>query len=307
MLRRGRQFVHETFGDKDIVRRPDAAPEGGRNAGRLHPQILDVHVRERVNEINRAFCGVGVETILERRREPSRKDRGARETIMPGDWHSFVIETSRHSVEEIGPIHVMLDIFLAGPHDLHGAVDLLRDLDGANDAIDLQPPAKSTADQMIVDRDLIQRQAQGLCRRRLSPRDDLAADPDFATLHANMDCAVHRLHCGVREKWNLVDRFDLRGGARHGPVDIADILRNCARIERRLFELTRDLSRVELGVRTVVPFDYQRCQSLPPVAVSALASRCVSSNAISDSTSNSNALAGPFSYVPNLVSSNLFL
>ena len=36
----------------------------------------------------------------------------------------FVIETGRHPVEEIGPVHVVLDIFLAGPDDLHRTVDL---------------------------------------------------------------------------------------------------------------------------------------------------------------------------------------
>ena len=134
----------------------------------------------------------------------------------------------------------MLDIFLAGPHDLDGTVDMLGDLDGANDAIDLQPPAEAAADQMIVDHDLVQRQAGGLRRRRLGARDGLAADPDFAAVLADMNRAVHRLHRGVREERNLVGRLDLGDGARHGLVDIADILRNRPRIERRLFELAHD-------------------------------------------------------------------
>src|SRR5450755_1814072 len=35
LLCRRREFVHEAFGHKDIVRRPDAAPEAGRNAWRF--------------------------------------------------------------------------------------------------------------------------------------------------------------------------------------------------------------------------------------------------------------------------------
>ena len=240
LLRRRRQFVHEAFGHEDIVRRPDAAPEGGRNARRFHPHILDVHVREGIDQIDRAFGGVGVETIVERRREPSRDDRGAREAMVPGDRHSFLIETGGHPVEEIGPIHVVLDVFLAGPDDLDGTVDMLGDLDGASDAIDLQPPAKAAADQMIVDHDLVQRQAGGLRRRRLGARDGLAADPDFAAVLADMNRAVHRLHRRVREERNLIGRLDLGDGARHGLVDIADVLRNRPRIERRLFELAHD-------------------------------------------------------------------
>ena len=149
----------------------------------------------------------------------------------------FRIEAGGDPVEEIGPVHVVLDVFLAGPHDLHRAVDMLGDLDGADDAVGLQPPAEAAADQMIVDHDLVQRQAGGLRRRRLGARDGLAADPDFAAVLADMNRAVHRLHRRVREERNLVGRLDLGGGARHRLVDIADVLRHRARLERRLFEL----------------------------------------------------------------------
>ena len=135
----------------------------------------------------------------------------------------------------------MLDVFLARPDDLDGTIDMLGDLDGADHAVDLQPPAEAAADQMIVDDDLVQRQACGLRGHRLNARHGLAADPDFAAVLANMHRAVHRLHGGVREERNLVGRLDLGDGARHGLVDIADILRNRPRIERRLFELARDV------------------------------------------------------------------
>ena len=161
--------------------------------------------------------------------------------MVPGDRHSLLIETGGDPVEPIGPIHVVLDIFLAGPHDLHGTIDMLRDLDGASDAVGLEPPAEPAADQMVVDHDLVQRQAGGLRRRRLGARDGLAADPDFAAVLADMNRAVHRLHRRVREERNLVGRLDLGDGARHGLVDIADILRHRPRIERRLFELARDV------------------------------------------------------------------
>ena len=124
----------------------------------------------------------------------------------------------------------MLDVFLAGPHDLDGAVDVLaRSGRRATTPSTLQPPAKAAADQMIVDHDLVQRQTCGLRRRRLGARDGLAADPDFAAVLADMNRAVHRLHRGVREERNLVGRLDLGDGARHGLVDIADVLRNRAR------------------------------------------------------------------------------
>ena len=47
----------------------------------------------------------------------------------------------------------------------------------------------------------------------------------------------------------------LTGGARHRLVDVADILRNGPRFERRLFELGRDVVGAELGVGPLVPLD----------------------------------------------------
>ena len=45
----------------------------------------------------------------------------------------------------------------------------------------------------------------------------------------------------MREERKLVSRLDLADGARQGFVDISDILRNRARIERRLLQLNRYL------------------------------------------------------------------
>jgi hypothetical protein len=114
--------------------------------------------------------------------------------MVPGNRLSLFVETSGESVIPIGTIHVVLNVFLPGPHDLHGTVDVLRDLDSANDAIGLQPSAEAAADQMVVDHDLIQRQPSDLCSSRLDARDGLAADPDFAAVLAHMNRAVHRLH-----------------------------------------------------------------------------------------------------------------
>ena len=44
---------------------------------------------------------------------------------------------------------------------------MLSDLDGADDAVALEPPAKTTADEMVVHDDLVQRQPGGLRRRHL--------------------------------------------------------------------------------------------------------------------------------------------
>jgi hypothetical protein len=59
---------------------------------------------------------------------------------------------------------------------------MLRDLDGADDPIDLEPPAKPATDQVVVDRDLVHWQTGSLRRCRLDSRDGLGADPYFAAV-----------------------------------------------------------------------------------------------------------------------------
>ena len=152
----------------------------------------------------------------------------------------LLVEPGGNAVEPIRPVHVVLDVFLTRPHDLHGTIDMLGDLDGADRAVGLQPPAEAAADQMIVDDDLLRRQACGLRGHRLDTRHRLAADPDFALILAKVHRAVHRLHRGVGQERNLVGRLDLGGGARHGLVGVTDVLRHRARAKRRLFEFARD-------------------------------------------------------------------
>src|SRR3981189_3548471 len=90
--------------------------------------------------------------------------------MVPGDRRSFFIETGREPVEESWPVHVVLDVFFAGPHELDGTIDVLGDLDRANDAIDLEPPSEAAAEQMVVHHDLVQRHAGGFRCCRLGSR-----------------------------------------------------------------------------------------------------------------------------------------
>ncbi len=66
----------------------------------------------------------------------------------------------------------------------------------------------------------------------------------------------------MRQEWNLVGRLDLRGGARHGLLDIADVLCDWAGLERGQIELACNLSGGQPGMRTVLPFDLERFQAL---------------------------------------------
>src|SRR5262245_37141071 len=120
-------------------------------------------------------------------------------TVVPGDRLTLVVQARGDTVQPIRPVHIVLDILLARPYDLHRTIDLLGDFDGADRPVGLEPPAKAAADQMIVHDDFFSGQTRRLRDHRLNARDRLVADPDFAFILAEMHSAVHRLHCGMRE------------------------------------------------------------------------------------------------------------
>ena len=78
--------------------------------------------------------------------------------MMPGNRRPVGIQPSGHPIEEIGPVDVVLDVFLPAPDDFHRPVDLFGDRDRLGDAVHVQPAAEAAADQMIVHLDLLGRQ-----------------------------------------------------------------------------------------------------------------------------------------------------
>jgi hypothetical protein len=99
----------------------------------------------------------------------------------------------------------MLDVLLAAPDDFHRSIHLLRNLDGEDAAVDIQPSAEAAAEQMIVDLDRILRQAGELSNHGLGQGRCLGADPDVAAILAEMDGAVHRLHRRMGEERELIN------------------------------------------------------------------------------------------------------
>src|SRR6476646_8778274 len=126
-----------------------------------------MEVRKIIDQIDRALRRIGIEAVLEPRRQPSRDNRRARKTIVPSRRLSIFAESSRDPVEPVWPVHVVLDVFLAGPHNLHRAIDLFGNLNGSDDAIDIKSSSEPAADEMIVDHHLVERQTEGLRGSRL--------------------------------------------------------------------------------------------------------------------------------------------
>ena len=104
--------------------------------------------------------------------------------MAPGNRLAVRVEPGLHAVVVIRPVHVVLDVLLAGPDDLHRPVDLLGDLHRLRDEVHLEPAAEAAAEEVVVHHDLLQRQAGDLRGDGLRPADDLRADPDVAAVLA---------------------------------------------------------------------------------------------------------------------------
>ena len=165
ILPRGvRELVDEALDDEDIVAGTDAAPEAGRNAGRLGANIFDVKVRRVVGNIDGAVDRIDVDAVLEGRRQPARHDGGTGDFVVPGR-DPAVGEACGEAIEIEWPVEGLLDVLFARPDHLDRAVYLLRDAHRLGDVVDLEPPAEAAADQMIVDDDLLERKARHLAQR----------------------------------------------------------------------------------------------------------------------------------------------
>ena len=107
--RRG-QLVDEALDHECVARRAHAAPERGRNAGRLLAHILDMVVGQFVRQLDGAVDRVDIDAVLEQCREGPRHDRGADDAVVPGDDLTAVVEAGdppvsaamRLCLEEVG-------------------------------------------------------------------------------------------------------------------------------------------------------------------------------------------------------------
>jgi hypothetical protein len=156
----------------------------------------------------------------------------------------------------------VLDIFLAAPHDLHRSIHVLRDLDGEDTAVDIEPAAETAAEQLVVNPDCILRQAGDPGDHSLSQCRRLGADPELAAILADLDCAVHRLHRRVGEKRRLVDGVDSLRCPRECFLRVALVACHHAGLLRCVFELADDVRAADRRIRAVIPFDGGRLEPL---------------------------------------------
>ena len=166
----------------------------------------------------------------------------------PGDRFAVFVQAGGDPIIVVRPVHVVLDVFFAGPHHLHRTWDLLRDFDRPDNEIHLEPTAEAAAQEVIVDLDFFRRQTSRFRDRGLGEGRHLRSHPDIAAIRTNVDGAVHRLHGGVREERRLVNCLDLLGGARHGLGRVALPARDNSRQLRGRCQLLHEIGGAELRV-----------------------------------------------------------
>ncbi len=226
------------------------------------PHVLDLDRGDVVEQLHRPVQRVAVEPVLERGRRPAREDRRAYEPVRPRDRLAARVQPRRDPVVVVRAIHIVLDVFLAGPDHLHGPVDLLGDTDGLGDVVDFETPAETAAQEVVVHYDLLQRQARDFGGRRPNAAQYLRAGPHLAAVRPDVHRAVHRLHGHVREERGFVHRLDPLRRTRDRPGGIPLLPRDDARRLRGRREPLDDVGGAERGIRPVVPADGERRQSL---------------------------------------------
>ena len=221
-----------------------------------------MNIAEPVRLIRRGVDRIGIDAVLDPWREVARDDRRAGDAVRPRYRLALRVHSRAQAVVVVRAIHVVLDVFLTRPDHLDGPPHLPGDLHGPHRAVVLEAAAESAAQQMIVDADLLPRQAGELHDRCLRHARDLRADPDVATFLRQVHGAVHRLHRRVRKKGLLVDGVDLLRGPRNSRGRIAIMTRERAGLFRCGGKLGNDVGRGDLRVRSRVPLRSRGSQTL---------------------------------------------
>ena len=172
--------------------------------------------------------------------------------MAPGDRHALRVEARGEAVVVVRPVHVVLDVLLAAPHDLDRVFGLLGNQRCLDDEVELEPSPEAAAQQVIVNAHLLNLQSERLCHGLLRDGGDLRADPDVAAVGRHLHGAIDWLHGRMREERRLVDGFDLRRGACQRRDHVALVLGDCTGRLRGLCQRGHHVGRGKRGVRPIV-------------------------------------------------------
>ena len=126
----------------------------------------------------------------------------------------------------------------------------------------IEPPPEPASEEMIVDGHPLDRQRGHLGHGLARAIGHLRSDPNVATVFANVDRAVHRLHCRVSQDRHAIRRLDAFGvrGLRRGNIT-AGVRDNCIAGRRRI-DATFELVRGQRSIGAAIPVDVERREPL---------------------------------------------
>ncbi len=262
LLRCGGELVDEALDDEVVMGDTHPAPKAGVEHRLLVAHVLDLDCRDVVEQLDGPVHRVDIDPVLEGGWQKARNDGRTDDPVGPDHRRAPWIKAGRDPVVVVRAIDVVLNVLLAGPHDLERRIHLLRDAHGLGHVVHLEPAPEAATEEMVVDHDLLQREPGDLGRRSLRAAQHLRAGPHLASILPHVDRAVHRLHRDVRQERRLVYRFDLRRRAGERAHGVAVFPRRHTRGLRRLREPLHDVGGTQLRIRPVVPADGERRQSL---------------------------------------------
>src|SRR5262249_6336043 len=169
LLRLSRELIDEALDNERSASWPDAAPPACVHPGRwLLLDIVDMNGANVVRQIRRGLHRVPVNACFHRFRPVvARDDGGASYPMRPAHRLALRIQRRADAVVIVRAVQVVLNVLLARPDHLHRTADLLRDLYRSHRAIEIEAPAESTAQQMVVDAHLLAVQPRELHDRGL--------------------------------------------------------------------------------------------------------------------------------------------
>ena len=254
----GGDLVDEALDHVVVVGDAHPSPPAGSDHRLLVADVLDADGRDVVEQLHRPVHRIPIQPVLESGRCPAGENGDPDDPVAPAHQLAAGIQPGGDPVVVVGAIHIVLDIFLAGPDDLDGALDLLGDTDRLGDVVVLQAPPEPTTQQVVVEHDLLQRQTGDLGRGRAGSALHLRAGPHLAAVLPHVDRAAQRLHGGMRQEGHLVDGLDHpRRPARVTLVPGHDWL-----LPRCCLQLLHHVIRRDPAIRSIVPANRERRQPL---------------------------------------------
>ena len=221
-----RELVEEGFRRVRGVGASDGTPPQHRHAdvGRVQ---LHADGRHGVRKIRRALHGRLIHAVLHQRRLERRSshDRLADDAVLPGDHVALGVEPGAQPMHVERSIAAALDVVLARPHQLDGAIAA----DGLGDAGRLAghvavrgcAAAEAATREQRVDANGGRRHADDPRNGLLIEGGGLRAGPEIDAVAADADDRVQRFHRRVRQIREFVHRFQDSGRAAQRAVDIA--------------------------------------------------------------------------------------